>query len=112
MSITNIKQELLEHVEGMYSVKAVQLKIERYTEYLKIVRVIHLPEGYDEEQLQSFLRNIDTTYDNGYGNQMLYGFIWWKDGTWSSRYEYDGAEEWVHHEIPHYPLNQEQMMEL
>lgn len=112
MSEINIKGELLSHVEDMYNVKAVQLKLERYTERLKSVQLFHLPDGYSEVQLKDFLRDIDTTYDNGYGNQMLYGFIWWKDGTWSSRYEYDGAEEWVHHTLPNYPLNRKEMMEL
>lgn len=112
MSLVNIKQELLSHVEGMYNVKAVQLKLECYIEYQKSVQLFHLPEDYSETQLEDFLCDIDTTYDNGYGSQMLYGFIWWKDGTWSSRYEYDGAEEWVHHSLPSYPLNHEEMMGL
>ena len=112
MSEINIKQELLEHVGNINDVKAVQLKLEKRTTHLKSVQLFHLPEGYHVGQLQSFLRDIDTTYENGYGWQELFGFIWWKDGTWSSRYEYDGKEKWVHNKVPSYPLNREEMMEL
>lgn len=112
MSDINIKRQLLSHVEDMYNVKAVQLKLERHTTHLKSVQLFHLPEGYHEGQLESFLRDIDTSYDNEYGNQMLYGFIWWKDGSWSSRYNYEGKEKWVHNVVPSYPLNREEMMSL
>ena len=112
MGYINVNDELLEHVGSMDNVKAVQLKFERRTERLKSAQLFHLPEGYSEEVLTDFLHNIDFSYDNGYGWQELFGFIWWKDGTWSSRYEYDGKEKWVHNEIPTYPLNREEMLEL
>ena len=112
MSLTNIKQELLEHVGDISSVKAVQLKLEQRTANLRSVQLFHLPEHYSEEDLAYFLRDIDTMYDDGYGWQELFGFIWWKDGTWSSRYEYDGKECWVHNEVPTYPLSRKEMTEL
>lgn len=112
MSLTNIKQELLEHVGDISNVKAVQLKLIQRTAHLQAVLLFHLPEHYSEEDLAHFLRDIDTTYDDGYGWQELFGFIWWKDGTWSSRYEYDGRESWVHNEVPNYPLSREEMAEL
>ena len=34
------------------------------------------------------LPDIDKEYDDGYGGQELYGTIWYKDGTWSTRGEY------------------------
>lgn len=112
MSLTNIKQELLEHVGDISNVKAVQLKRIERTAHLKAVQLFHLPENYSEEELAHFLCHIDTTYDDDYGWQELFGFIWWKDGTWSSRYEYDGREWWVHHEVPNYPLSREEMADL
>lgn len=96
--MNNVKNELLAHVGGMDNVKAVQF--------------IHLPEGYSEEVLADFLRKIDFAYDDPCGWQQLVGFIWWKDGTWSSRYTYDGKEWWVHNEAPTYPLSRKEMMEL
>lgn len=112
MSLTNIKQELLEHVGDISRVKAVQLKLIQRTVNSRSVQLFHLPEGYSAYQLQSFFDDIDREYDNGYGWQELYGFIWWKDGTWSSRYEYDGSESWIHNEVPNYPLSQEEMADL
>lgn len=110
--MVNIKDELLEHINRIENVKAIQLKLEQRTERLRSVQLFHLPEGYNDEQLQSFLNDIDREYDNGYGWQELFGFIWWKDGTWSSRHEYDGSESWVHNEVPNYPLSQEEMADL
>lgn len=112
MAMVNIKDELLEHTNGIENVKAVQLKLEQRTVHLRSVQLFHLPEGYSVYQLQSFLNDIDREYDAGYGHQELFGFIWWKDGTWSSRYEYDGREWWVHHEVPNYPLSREEMADL
>lgn len=112
MGYRNVKDELLEHVGSMDNVKAVQLKLEQRTTHSKSVQLFHLSEGYREGQLNNFLQDIDITYENGYGWQELFGFIWWKDGTWSSRHEYDGKEWWVHNKVPSYPLNREEMMEL
>lgn len=112
MGYINAKDELLKHVGSMDNVKAVQLKYERRTQRLNSAQLFHLPDGYSEQELTDFLHNINFSYDNGYGWQELFGFIWWKDGTWSSRYEYDGSEKWVHNSSPSYPLNREEMMEL
>ncbi|NBW23325.1 MAG: hypothetical protein EBR82_86815 [Caulobacteraceae bacterium] len=53
--------------------------------------------------IDAFLHRLDFEYDRGYGTQELFGTIWYTDGTWSGRYEYDGAEEWVHRKIPVIP---------
>jgi hypothetical protein len=46
---------------------------------------------------------LDFNYDNGYGGQELYGTIWYVDGTWSERGEYDGSEWWDYREVPEVP---------
>ena len=82
----NAKQEILRHVEG------------REVEFVKIAMF----KGYREEPLriegtwEEVLPKLDFDYDNGYGGQELFGFIWYADGTWSSRGEYNGAEWWKH----------------
>lgn len=43
---------------------------------------------------------LDFDYCCGYGSQELFGYIWYKDGTWSERGEYDGSEWWEHKERP------------
>jgi len=48
-------------------------------------------------------RLLDVEYDNGFGSQELFGTIWYADGTWSSREEYDGSEYWGYHKCPELP---------
>ena len=85
----NAKEEILEHISGR-DVKLVRIAFRKgYDDYLKI-----------EGSLSEVLPKLDFTYDNGYGGQGLYGFIWYSDGTWSDRGEYDGSEWWQHQVIP------------
>jgi chromosome segregation ATPase len=59
-----------------------------------------LTTGNTKEDLEEFLNSIDKDYDSGYGSQELFGTIWYKDGTWSTRGEYDGSEWWQVHKCP------------
>lgn len=54
--------------------------------------------------IKKFLRSLNFEYDNGYGGQELYGTIWYDDGSWSERGEYDGSEWWEHKKCPEYPV--------
>lgn len=89
--MTNAKKEILEEVGE----KEVEL-----------VRIVFGKSYYDEPQqviegeLEEVLPRLDFDYDCGYGGQYLYGYIWYKDGTWSERGEYDGSEWWEHKECP------------
>jgi hypothetical protein len=62
-----------------------------------------LPVGYTQEEHDVFTQSIDREYDAGYGGQQLFGTIWYQDGTWSSRGEYDGSEWWDWHKCPVIP---------
>lgn len=64
---------------------------------------IRLPVGYSEEEFTAFLTVLDFDYDNGYGTQKLYGKIWFDDGTWLERDEYDGSEWWRVKAVPAIP---------
>ena len=82
----NAKRELVKHIR------------DRKIEYIKIsYRGEHTPsfsmEGVLDEEL---LSRLDFEYDDGYGAQELFGCIWYIDGTWSERGEYDGSEWWEH----------------
>jgi hypothetical protein len=88
----NAKKELLEHAAG------------RTIQY---VEVKHW-HSYDEEVVISgergdVLPHLNFEYDNGYGCQHLEGTVWYADGTWSERVEYDGSEWWEHRERPPLP---------
>jgi hypothetical protein len=85
----NARKELLEHVG------------DREVEYVK---VRFMGEAIDGE-LDDVLDKLDFDYDEDYGGQELFGYIWYKDGTWSERGEYDGSEWWRHIERP--PLDVE-----
>lgn len=62
-----------------------------------------LPIGYSDAEMQNFLQAINYQYDSGYGGQEVYGTIWYADGTWSERGEYDGSEWWEYKSCPQIP---------
>jgi len=67
-----------------------------------------LKVGYTKEDYQNFLKGLDFDYDSGYGTQEIRGTIWFSDGSWGQRQEYDGSEWWekeVKPEIPNYLKN-------
>lgn len=47
------------------------------------------------------LKEVD--YYSGYGMQIIYGYVWFKDGTWLERGEYDGSEWWEYKATPEIP---------
>ena len=49
------------------------------------------------------LAELDFEYDDGYGTQELFGTIWYEDGSWSEREEYDGSECWAYKTSPAIP---------
>ena len=63
----------------------------------------YLTTGYNETEYIKFLSDIDMDYDSGYGSQQLFGTIWYKDGNWSTRGEYDGSEWWKYNSCPELP---------
>lgn len=98
----NAKKEFLSEV-GNKTVKCSVIRgKERYNKFTDsfnseslILKVNHSKEDYKD-----FLSNLDYNYDNGYGGQELHGLIWYEDGTWSERGEYDGSEWWEYKSCP------------
>ena len=89
----NAKDEFLDHVKGK-SVKAAEISCgEKFL----------LLEGFDEADYVSFINDLDFEYDESYGTQELFGTIWYEDGTWSDRGEYDGSEWWEYRKCPPLP---------
>ena len=97
----NAKQEFLQHI--IYPTGS------NYSNVLCVEisgkAIAFLTTGYTKEEWDQFLSDIDKEYDDGYGGQELYGTIWYKDGTWSTRGEYDGSEWWDYHSVPEIPKN-------
>ena len=101
MAIINAKQEFINHI-GRKSIKCV------FTQFVdNIINEdgvqFFLTTGFTKDEYNQFLSDIDRNYNNGYGGQELDGMIWYKDGTWTTRGEYDGSEWWEYHEVPEIP---------
>ena len=88
----NAREELLEHV------KDVNKKVEFVK--IKFCKFYSKPPVKIEGSLEEVLPWLDFKYNNGHGGQLLFGYIWYNDGTWSSRGEYDGSEWWQYNECP------------
>ena len=63
------------------------------------------PQIFIEGSMNDVLPMLDFEYDSGYGSQNLFGYIWYKDGTWSERGEYGGSEWWEHMTRPPIDVN-------
>jgi hypothetical protein len=96
----NAKEEFLSHVG---SKKVLCAKIQKGEEYFDDQVIFNLTTGWGVEDWSKFLTDIDFEYDCGYGGQNLFGTIWYTDGTWSDRGEYDGSEWYEYHICPPIP---------
>ena len=92
----NAKEEFLRHVESR---QVLCVHIGDYDDTSRI----NLKVGYSAFDFDKFLDQLNYEYDNGFGGQKLYGVIWYKDGTWSERGEYDGSEWWAYKCCPIIP---------
>lgn len=58
-------------------------------------KIITLKENWSNDEWLAFLEGLRFNYDDGFGSQHLFGVVWFKDGSWLERSEYDGSEKWV-----------------
>jgi len=93
----NAKQELIEFCDGL-TIQCAEIRLG--LEYGKDFIHINLKIGGN---LEEFLQALNFEYDNGYGGQNLFGIVWFTDGTWAERGEYDGSEWWEHRKCPEIP---------
>lgn len=96
----NAKGEFLNHISNRGILCA---QIQKGDDYGDDVMTFNLTTGWTNEDWNQFLSDLDFEYDSGYGGQELFGTIWYVDGTWSDRGEYDGSEWWQHHVCPDIP---------
>lgn len=66
-------------------------------------KIITLKENWNNDEWLAFLEGLHFNYDDGFGSQHLFGVVWFKDGSWLERYEYDGSESWVFKRTPDIP---------
>lgn len=80
----NAQKELIAHIDG------------REVKYVHIVyKKMFGNEIVISGTLEDVVERMNFEYDSGYGTQEVYGHIWYKDGTWSDRVEYNGSEWWL-----------------
>ena len=89
----NAKYELLKHIA------------DREVKYVQINHELGLGDSNIkiEGTLEEVLPRLDFDYNSGYGSQELFGTIWYNDGSWSDRGEYDGSEWWQYQKCPPLP---------
>jgi hypothetical protein len=95
----NAKEEFLEQIDGKIVLAAF---IQKYNEDDDTSKYL-LKKGFTNEEFLLFIESLNFDYDSGFGGQELFGTIWYKDGAWSSRCEYDGSEWWEYNKCPELP---------
>jgi len=98
----NAREEFLDHVKECAEGRSVLCAIVSLSDHSEKPKYA-LKANHTEEDYAGFLNSLNFRYDEGYGGQELEGTIWYKDGTWSDRGEYDGSEWWQHQRCPLIP---------
>ena len=102
--MTNAKTEFLEHIRDKPPILCARVIFGDPWYIDEESKFINLKMSYTQSDLENFLCSIDKEYDLGYGDQELFGTIWYTNGTWSSRGDYDdGGEWWEHNTVPKIP---------
>jgi len=101
----NAREELLRKISGSHGTLAVRCAyIYRSESWSEEPHRSILYTQYSGEEWEAFLKSLNYEYDSGYGLQEVYGTVWFTDGTWLEREEYDGAENWVYKKTPPIPI--------
>lgn len=69
----NAKREIIEHIQDR-KVDMISLAISQTDSTLRV-----------KGKLEEVIPLLDFEYDDDYGTQNLYGYIWYEDGSWSNR---------------------------
>ena len=100
--MANAKEEFLRHTANK-EVLCVSISYQDFCTQERPMSDNSLKHSYTQEEYDLFIKSLDFDYDDGFGGQELFGTIWYKDGTWSDRREYDGSEWWEYHSCPIIP---------
>ena len=100
----NARDELLQILkEHNLIIKCAKINYgEQWDDEEKVPEYI-LKVGYNKEDYNKFLNELNFDYDSGFGGQRLFGKIWLTNNTWLSRGEYDGSEWWEYNILPEIP---------
>ena len=93
--MVNAKEEFIKFMEALPEIVAAVI-CSNDQEYL-------LKAGHTDADYEAFLNSLNFEYDDGYGSQELFGTVWFYDGTWGEREEYEGSEWWIYCTCPEIP---------
>ena len=96
----NAKSEFLLHIQSR---ELLCCQIYHGDEHGKGRKEFILTTGYTKDEYITFIESLDFEYDSGFGGQEIFATIWYKDGTWSDRWEYDGSEGYQYNICPNIP---------
>jgi hypothetical protein len=97
----NCKDDFIKQIKN-HELKCAFISYEDHNN--KTCNEIVLPINFTDEELKEFLAKLDFTYDDSFrSNQYIFGTIWYKDGTWSERKDYELSEWWEYRECPTIP---------
>ena len=96
--MTHTNEELLEFTKDLPRIQCAEVKEYGYYSDPKYFR---LPIGYSQLDYEFFVKSLDFEYDRHYPE--IDGFIWFNDGSWAERLEYDGAYRWIYKKLPTIP---------
>ena len=103
----NAKEEFLSEIKSKSKVRCAIIENNPYYNKNKTGKGANvtclLTTGWNYNDFEEFLNSLDFEYDDGYGTHELFGTIWYEDGTWSYREEYDGTENWRYSKSPEIP---------
>ena len=104
----NAKKELLEDLENKPKVLCAWVGMYEIYDYdddgnSKYKKLFELKTNHTENDFNSFLELLNFDYDSGFGGQELFGYIWFEDGSWMERSEYDGSEWWDYKKVSNIP---------
>lgn len=92
MYLTNAKEEFVKMV-GEREVVCATVNACFFDEDIAN-KSLNLKCNYTQEEYEEFLKQLDFEYEDGFGLQHITGTVWFSDGTWAERGEYDGSEWW------------------
>jgi len=99
--MSNAKTELLKVLINKPEVKCAKItQGEKWWDEEDEIEEYILKIGHTKEEYNDFLEKLDFEYSSDYGGQNLFGILWFKDGTWLDRGEYEGSEWWQHQTCP------------
>ena len=101
----NAKEEFIELIKGKPGVKCCDIT-RGDTYYANDDNPVHnyiLKVNHTKEDFEKFLLSLNFNYHDGFGGQELFGTIWFEDGIWATRGEYDGSEWWNYNKLPDIP---------